>query len=336
LQIALLALNVASTRTRWLAKALNANLYLLKSRAPYLNLVSKVFSIINENNIDTLIIQLPTGPLLFASVLSKKLTTNKELRIIADVHTGFLSAKLNLVITKHSILNAPFKPFLRYSDFIIIHNETNYNLLPYEFYYKTIVLYDPFYTVRNFFTEKNCGDFEMKYLKNKDEKYAVYPASWHPDEPIEFLVKAWAHSNIPISLVITGRPRRQILEKIREHAQIPKIIFTGYIKDYRKYLCLLSKALFIISATYSDFDMQCSAYEALAIGKPIIASNKLAMRTVLGDIPVYFNYSKESLYKAISFLLENYDYVQSKTSVLTKRLEEKVKSQVELFLDSLK
>ena len=336
MQIALLALNVVSTRTRWLAKALNANLYLLKSRPPYFNLVSKIFNIINENDIDTLIIQLPTGPLLFASVLSKKLTTNKELRIIADVHTGFLSAKLNLVITKHDILNAPFKPFLRYSDFIIIHNETNYNLLPYEFHYKTIVLYDPFYIVRKFFAEKNCDNFEMKYLKNKDEKYAVYPASWHPDEPIEFLVKAWAHTDIPISLVITGRPQQQILEKIREHVQIPKIIFTDYIKDYRKYLCLLSKALFIVSATYSDFDMQCSAYEALAIGKPIIASNKLAMRTVLGDIPVYFNYSKESLYKAVSFLLENYDYVQSKTSVLTKRLEEKVKSQVELFLESLK
>lgn len=154
MQIALLALNEASTRTRWLAKALNANLYLLKSRAPYLNLISKVFSIINEDNIDTLIIQLPTGPLLFASVLSKKLTTNKELRIIADVHTGFLSAKLNLVITKHDILNAPFKPFLRYSDHIIIHNETNYNLLPYELYYKTIVLYDPFYIVRKFLLRK--------------------------------------------------------------------------------------------------------------------------------------------------------------------------------------
>jgi glycosyltransferase involved in cell wall biosynthesis len=336
LQIVLLALNVVSTRTKWLTRALNAKLYLLKSRPPYLDLVSKVFKIINENNIDTLIIQLPTGPLLLASVLSKKLTINKEVRIIADVHTGFLSAKLNLVITKHGILNAPFKPFLRYSNLIIIHNETNYKLLPYEFYYKTIVLYDPFYTVREFFAEKNCGDFEMKYLKNENDKYAVYPASWHPDEPIEFLVKAWAHSNIPVSLVITGRPQQQILEKIRGYIQIPKIIFTDYIKDYREYLCLLSKALFIISATYSNLDMQCSAYEALALGKPIIASNKLAMRTVLGDIPVYFNYSKESLYKAISFLLENYDYLQSKTFVLTKRLEEKVKSQVKLFLNSLK
>jgi len=165
----------------------------------------------------------------------------------------------------------------------------------------------------------------------------VYPASWHPDEPIEFLVEAWTSSSIPIPLVITGRPRQQILRKIGERSQSRKVILSGYIENYEKYLCLLSRALFVVSATTSNFDMQCSAYEALALVKPIVASNGFAIRSVLRDAPVYFNYyDKESLHKAVSSLLKNYDNVLGRTIMLTKSLKEKIERQIETLLSTLK
>jgi len=312
-----------------LARALNARLYLLKSKPPYFDLTPKVVSIINEG-IDTLIIQLPTGPLLFSSVLSKNLAKNSDIKIVADTHTGFLTAEFKLRISKHSILNAPFKTFLHYVDRIIIHNETNYKLMPSKFHFKALVLYDPFYVIKEFFDEKNCGNFEL------NREYAVYPASWHPDEPIEFLVEAWTRSNTPIPLVITGSPRQQILKKIWKHVQTRKIILSGYIEDYRKYLCLLSGALFIVSATTSNFDMQCSAYEALALGKPLVASNRSAIRSVLRDIPVYFDYDKESLHKAVSDLLKDYDRVLNRTCTFAKELEERIKHQIKFLLNILR
>ena len=328
-----MALNSISTRTRLLARALNAKLYLLKSKPPYFDLTSKIVSIVSES-IDTLIIQLPTGPLLLASVLSKSLAKNNDIKIVADTHTGFLTAEFKLRISKHSILNAPFKTFLRYVDLIIIHNETNYKLMPSRFHLKTLILYDPFYVIKEFFNEKNCGNFELSCLKNRE--YAVYPASWHPDEPMEFLVEAWTRSNVSIPLVITGNPRQQILKKIWKHVQTRKIILSGYIEDYRKYLCLLSGALFAVSATTSNFDMQCSAYEALALGKPLVASNRSAIRSVLRDIPVYFDYDKESLHKAVSNLLKDYEHVLNRTHAFAMKLEEKIKYQIEFLLNTLK
>ena len=334
MRIGLLALNAISTRTRLLARALNAKLYLLKSKPPYLDLASKIANIVNES-IDTLIVQLPTGPLLLASILSKNLVKNVDVKVVADAHTGFLTTRFNLKFQKHFVLNYPFKLLLSYTDLILIHNETNYKLLPRRLYSKTLVLYDPFYVIESFFSKEKCGDLKLRGFLKKEE-YAVYPASWHPDEPIEFLVEAWTSSGIPIPLVITGRPRQQILRKIGERLQTRKVVLSGYIENYGKYLCLLSRALFVVSATTSNFDMQCSAYEALALGKPIAASNRLAIRSVLRDAPVYFNYDKESLHKAVSSLLKNYDYVLDRTIMLAKSLEEKIERQIETLLDALK
>jgi len=317
-----------------LARALNAKLYLLRSKPPYLDLASKIVNTINEG-VDALIVQLPTGPLLLASILSKNLVKNVDVKVVADAHTGFLTTRFNLKFQKHFVLNYPFKLLLSYTDLILVHNETNYKLLPRRLYSKTLVLYDPFYVIEGFFSKERCEDLKLRGFLKKGE-YAMYPASWHPDEPIEFLVEAWASSSIPIPLVISGRPRQQILRRIGEHLQTHKIILSGYIEDYGKYLCLLSRALFVVSATTSNFDMQCSAYEALALGKPIAASNGFAIRSVLRDAPVYFNYDKESLHKAVSSLLKNYDYVLDRTIMLAKSLKEKIERQIETLLGALR
>jgi hypothetical protein len=63
----------------------------------------------------------------------------------------------------------------------------------------------------------------------------------------------------------------------------------------------------------------------------LLASNKLAIRSILRDVPLYFNYSKSSLYRAVALFLENYNYVLSRTLELARELEERIKREVELF-----
>jgi len=326
LNIVLLALNKASTRSGWLARALNARLYLVKSKPPYSDLTSKITSIINKD-FSAIIVELPAAALLVASLLSKKLTRS-SVKIVADAHTGLLVS--DKLVSKYTVLNALSKLLLRYVDIIVIHNETNYGLLPRRTRSKAVVLHDPFYVVRDYLRGVDCDKVILRYHL-ESEGYAIYPASWSADEPIEFLVEAWALSNIPVPLVITGKPRLGVLNRVKKYLDQRRVLLTGYIEDYSEYLCTLSRALFVVSATTRNYAMQCTAYEALALGKPLLASNKLAIRNVLRDVPVYFNYSESSLYRAIALLLENYNYVLSRTLKLTRELEERIKREVELF-----
>ena len=309
------ALNALSTRSIWLAKALGAELCLLRSTPPYIDLPAKINDQLKIVKPHSVVVQLPTGPLLLSVLMMK--TFKKDFKLIADVHTGFLTARCAL--SKHDILNTPFKGFLNYVDVILLHNETNYHLLPKAMVSKATVLYDPFFAARDMIKETS-------YKTNLGlNEYALFPASWHPDEPIGDLVKMWVSLKISIPLVVTGRPRLHILDSIQNFGNIENIKFTGYL-DYESYLMTLSKSKIVLSITTSNLDAQCSSFEALAFGKPILASNTLALMSILKDSAIYFNLGNpSSLFNGISLILSNYQTYVNKVQSRASKLEEQIR-----------
>jgi len=315
--IAVVALNAVSTRSLWLARALNARFCLIESAPPYIDLINKVMTLLKRLNPEEVIIQLPTGPLLFATLVAKAI--RNSFKIVVDAHTGFLTARLGL--SKHSVLNSPFKGLLKHVDLILLHNETNYYLIPRQLRSKAIVLYDPFYVIKDMLIDVKC-------IKPLDlSEYAVFPASWHGDEPLDTLITTWTEFQIPVPLVITGKPRWHILNKSRKYISNAKNIrFTGCL-GHMDYLCLVSQSTLVISASTSDFDAQCSAYEALAFNKPVIASNSWALRSILKDSAIYFDVKdRHTLVEAVQTMLNNYDDYRSRICISASKLEKQIKA----------
>ena len=314
-----LALNQVSTRTYWLSTAIGGQLLLIKSRPPYLGLLPRLVAILVRNRSRRVVVQLPVGPLLLGVLLTRIFC--KRFTLLADVHTGFLMAGLNF--SKHGALNAPFIGMLRHVDRIILQNEANLSLLPRGLSRKALILYDPFYALH--------GSIRMKSSSSTmtTRDYALFPASWHPDEPIEFLIRTWVDAGIPFPLLITGKPRGPLFKKVSSMLEdAPNVKLTGYL-DYDDYLDMAAGSKLIISATTSEMDAQCSAYEALALGKPILATSTSVLRAILDGGAVYFDLADPStLVSALNLVLTNYDACRSAAIGRAVSLEKKTRTSI--------
>ncbi len=310
-----LALNDVSTRSRLLAWALESPLIQIRSPPPYVDLVPKLSRIISRYKPRKVVVQLPVGPMLFSVLVVKRLVGG--FKVIADTHTGFYTGSM---LTRHGLLNAPFRGLLRYVDLILLHNELNKSFIG-GLNDKAMVLYDPFYVIEGYVGENGNCSLDEANLGN--HRYVVYPVSWHPDEPIEWIVKAWGNIETDTRLVLTGRPDIGVLKKIIQYVHRGNVILTGYL-DVNDYYCLLARSEFIITATMSHLDMQCSAYEALALRKPILASDTAALKLVLRDSAVYFDYDMLSLRNAIRVLEDNLDLYKARITERSVELKEEV------------
>ncbi len=318
-----LSLNLVSPRTELLARALKADLEVIRSKPPYLLLLARVLFLIKPKRTDQVIIQLPTGPLLFAMSVVKLLHLTK--RLVADVHTGFLSA---FELSKHGLLNGPFRGFLKYADLIIIHNETNWNLLPKNVTQKTVVLYDPFYTINKNLALADASVNSLERLV----RFAVFPASWHPDEPILSLIDAWSRFVTQITLVITGRSKPDIIAKISSQGFATRVILTGQLAS-ETYFRLVAGSEFVVVATTSEYDAQASSYEALAFSKPIVATDTRAIRLTIGDAAAYFDISKpESLAAAVDNVVNNHTEYEAKSRSRSIQIEKETRDGIEKYL----
>jgi glycosyltransferase involved in cell wall biosynthesis len=212
----------------------------------------------------------------------------------------------------------------------LIHNKINLKLLNRKLSRKAIVLYDPFYVFKE--EVARCKPKKLKPVSSKE--YIIFPSSWHPDEPIEWIVMAWLKNKIDFPLVITGNPKTQRVARIRKiirkfaNNRI-NFVITGFLPlcDYAQ---LFKNATAVLSSTTSPIDMQCSIYEALALGKPIIAPLTPAIKSVLSNNAVYYhNFDDLSLKKAINKLFLNITNYKKIIERYSKILEEDIKKTIE-------
>ena len=76
-------------------------------------------------------------------------------------------------------------------------------------------------------------------------------------------------------LVLTGRPRREI--EAPENVEL-----TGFL-DQDAYVGLLADAAAIVVLTDRDDTLLSGAWEAIALGRPLVVSETRALRTTFGD-----------------------------------------------------
>lgn len=119
----------------------------------------------------------------------------------------------------------------------------------------------------------------------------VFPASWYSDEPHEDLVEA-ARLLPDVRLAVTGRPPQALDVP-------PNLRLTGFLPR-EQYLELVAGAPLVLALTTRPETMQRAAYEAVAAGRPVVASDTAALRSYLGPAAVYAGRGGPALAAAVS------------------------------------
>lgn len=280
-KIVFIAWKRLSRRTELLSEALNAQLLFFKDGPSYIRAAISTIKKIAKIKPTFVLVQLPQGPLLLEALI---LRTFYKYKLIADVHTGFLMKWE----WKSLILNLPFKAFLKKCDLIVIHNKKMRELLPKGLNKKTLVVYDPWYLIKSL--PNNIGN----------EKYVVFPASYHPDEPLEEVLEAVKNLCPNVKLKVTGNwKRRQDLKKYESE----RISFTGFLNK-EEYEALIANSSGIISGTKEEYTALMSAWEAVAYSKPLAINETEALRECYASYPCFYNWkNQESIAYAVNNLL---------------------------------
>lgn len=125
----------------------------------------------------------------------------------------------------------------------------------------------------------------------------VLIATFAPDEPVAEVLDAVRGTEV--ELYVTGDHRK--LEQ-RVVARVPpNVRFTGFLND-EDYWALLRSADAIVDLTLMDDCLVCGAYEALALGKPMLISNNSASVELFGDSAVFTNNSPPDIREALERL----------------------------------
>jgi glycosyltransferase involved in cell wall biosynthesis len=250
-----IAFSSVASRSRRIASKLNIPLIFYRDRFPYV--FSSILTIIKilRAKPKSVILQLTQGPILFLFIILKKLI---KFKLIGDVHSGFL-IYLNL---KGKILNFTFSKLIDHLDLIIVHNKEILKIISKK--NKTFLLYDPL-----------INDVEeLKIRKNKT--FVFVPIMKKPDEPIRELIKASEELKSDFVFISTGK-------------KIENIKYLGYL-SYENYLKVLKTCDIVLALTKREFTLLSIIFEAISLGKPIIASETLTIKNFLKENALYTNH----------------------------------------------
>ncbi len=309
--IAIVAWKKLSRRSELFAEALNARLWFFKDNIPYARAFTKTLLMCVHEKPRVLLVQLPQGPLLLVALLLRKLI---GCRVVADLHTGFVLS----TDWKGRLLNEPFVKLLPKADMALVHNETQFELIPKKTRNKTIVVYDPW-----IFIEKAAS-----LTQTTHETYLVFPASFAPDEPLQEVIAAMEHVNTNAKMYITGNWKRTPEMKRYESEQIR---FTGFLPN-EKYGSLLANATAIVSGTKREYTSLMSGWEAVANDKPLALNETRALKDLYGGYAVFYDYkNSQSITEAINEIL-----TLKPRDAARERLAQKTANSIELFKQRLK
>lgn len=300
-------------RTRELADILKARLTYIPGKPPYLRAWSETSRILSEISPRIVILQLPQGPLLLRAIMLKK---KLGYTLVADVHTGFSIYES----WKSLILNKPFHKLLKYCELVIAHNDTfrehlikNKKIDP----RKVITVYDPFPRIPEHLKKPANIDIESY-------EYVVFPATWDPDENLEYILKEYLSSTASkqYKLIITGNYHRRIklANKIKRISD--KIILTGFIKS-EEYYWILKNSRLIITGTTREYTMLSSIWEAIALEKPFVTNYTQTLKNILEKNTLYYIYHEGSLKKLLDTCLRSRECIvdlQERIKVLKKKM----------------
>lgn len=250
-----------SRRSKLLSKEKDYKLVFIKTAIPFVGESLETVRLIKNKDVVEVILQLPQGPLLLVTILSK-FFFRKNIRIIADCHTGFLISNS----IKEFLLNKIFNWLLRFVDEIWIHNKTITEILPEWMKKKVRVVYDP----------HPYGKIGIPPVK--DKVIFFWPCTWKGDDPWREVIEAFNElekERKDWMVYITGNHPETAKKIVRSK----NIVLTGFLPR-EKFDELIKSCHVVIALTKREYTFVHAAWEGYSLGKFVLVSNTRTMKEI--------------------------------------------------------
>ena len=140
-------------------------------------------------------------------------------------------------------------------------------------------------------------------------------ATFAPDEPVENVFAAVR--DLDLDVLVTGNFRK--LKESARAAAPANIKFTGFLSE-ADYWSLLYTVDAIIDLTTMDNCLVCGAYEAVAVGKPLVLTRSEASIDVFGSCAVFTDNSVADIRRAIEVLRTTHTELSAKVAAAKHRM----------------
>lgn len=307
-------------RTREIADRLGVPLVELTSKRKglcrYAELVPRTIRYLFSARPRILLVQSPS---MILSVLALLLRPLLGYRLILDAHNEAVRPYLHTSATVVAVTNW----LLRRADRIIVTNPQLAATV--EATGGTpIVLPDPIPSLRQPIERKALpGDFRIAVI-----------STFAGDEPLEVVIDVAHAVGAQVQFFVTGNPAKL---DVSLRSKIPtNMTLTGFLSE-KDYWSLLASCEAVMDLTTMDDCLVCGAYEAIAVGRPLILSDNAASVETFDGFGVFTANTRDAVMAALTQLQAQYQELDRSLPEHRRAFEERWQQRLralELYISS--
>lgn len=293
-------------RNRSLSNRLGIPLYQLEHRgskiARYGVLCVRTIRLLREKKPSIIFVQSPSIVLACLAILYSKFA---HCAVIIDAH----NAGLKPTDDRKSILDSVARVTVRNADLTIV---TNSALAEYVHRIggRASIVPDPLPDLQPISHElTRDGCFRLLFI-----------CTWASDEPYEEVIRAAGMLDAGIRISITGRYRGQIGP--REDIESDRVSLTGYLPE-SDFVAELARSDAIIDLTTRDDCLVCGAYEAVAVERPLLTSDTVALREYFNKGTVFCTNDSRSIARGIERIRGKHAELLGQVRILKSEIEQR-------------
>lgn len=286
-----------------LAKALGVKLYKItydgnKFIRSFI-LTLKSIAILVKTRPEIVIVQNPSVQLAYIACILKKIL---DYEVIVDRHSNF-----DFSDTETGIFNYLSNYSIRKAKLTIVTNQFLKDLVERK-------------GGRGFILQDKLPTLNLNQcVALKGKINIVFVCTYSPDEPVSEVIEAGRHLSDDICIYITGN-HKKLSKQVIENAP-RNIVFTGYLAE-EDYQSLLYSADILLVLTTREHTLLCGAYEGLSLFKPLIISNKDALKNYFYKGVVLTENDSLSIKNAILTAINKYNVLKKEIEELRDELQQ--------------
>lgn len=253
------------------------------------------------------------SPSVFLMVSSVIINLFFKAKLVVDAH----NSGVFILEGNYKTLNYINFFFLRRADLVLVSNERLVQTLE-RLSIHAIAVPDPLPDIKS----DNLTD-------NKLRHYDVFiVCSWAEDEPINLYFKV-AEQLRDVKFGISGNYRKHGIDmtKVPENLDL-----VGFIPE-QDYFNYLKSSKVVVDLTLREDCLVCGAYEAIAVGSPVIVSDNQVGRELFSEGVIFSKCNNGSLLKSINYALENRDLLSDEVGNTRDYLERLSRNNAVKILD---
>lgn len=154
---------------------------------------------------------------------------------------------------------------------------------------------------------------------NENKINVMFVCTFSSDEPILEILEAAKILGDSYNLYFTGNAKKFLSSKCSGVGLPSNVIFTGFISE-SDYSFLMSKSDVVLVLTGKEYILNCGAYEAVALGRPLVLSNTETIKSYFYKGVIYVGLTPEDIALGIRNAFKNRDKLLREISELKDEL----------------